>query len=90
MFEPIILPIAISAFFLIKLVIEAAVSGRLVPIATIVNPTIRSETPNSLAIYTAPLTRYSAPSNINRKLIANVAVSFFIDRSVALFNSLEN
>ena len=60
MLEPIMLPIAISAFFLIKLVIEAAVSGRLVPIATIVNPITRSEIPNSLAMCTAPLTRHSA------------------------------
>ena len=44
-FDPIIFPIEISNSFLNTATNVVTTSGRLVPIATIVNPIIRSETP---------------------------------------------
>ena len=44
-FDPIIFPIEISNSFLNTATSVVTTSGRLVPIATIVNPIIRSETP---------------------------------------------
>ena len=49
-FEPRTLPIAISFSPFTTLAIEAAISGRLVPIATMVRPMIKSLMPRVVAI----------------------------------------
>ncbi len=54
--DPMMAPIAISLCPRNALTTEAASSGRLVPIATIVRPMINSDTPRLVAILTAPTT----------------------------------
>ncbi len=60
-FEPTILPIAISAFPRLAAVTEVTNSGRDVPNATMVNPIIRSLTPKYFAIPLAPSTAKLEP-----------------------------
>lgn len=55
-FEPMILPIAKSGSFLSTLATEAASSGKLVPMATMVKPITKSLMPNATAILTAAQT----------------------------------
>jgi len=49
-FDPTMLPIAMSDCFLYAAIPEAASSGRDVPIATIVSPIIDSDNPNCVAM----------------------------------------
>ena len=60
-FEPTMLPTAISVSFFKAAEIEAASSGKLVPKATIVTPIIRSLTPHEKAILEAPSIKNLAP-----------------------------
>lgn len=71
-FDPTILPSAISGFLLRAAITLAANSGRDVPIATIVRPMIDSGTPSPLAILVADVTSIchhptspAIPSTIN-------------------------
>ena len=52
-FEPITFPTTMSVFFLITALIVAANSGKLVPIAMMVNPIINSDMFNYIAIFSA-------------------------------------
>ena len=54
-------PTTISVFLLITALIVAASSGKLVPIAIIVNPIINSEIFNIRAIFSAKITAYLEP-----------------------------
>ena len=58
---PKILPIAISAWPRLAAIIDETISGRLVPIATMVIPINHSLIPTILAIETPPDTRNFAP-----------------------------
>ena len=60
-FEPITLPTTISVFFFKTAATVAASSGKLVPIATIVNPIISSEIFKIFAIFSALTTAYFDP-----------------------------
>ena len=55
-FDPIMLPTTISVCFFRALLIETASSGKLVPKATIVSPTTKSDMPNSVARVEPPKT----------------------------------
>ena len=52
-FEPITFPTTMSVFFFITALIVAANSGKLVPIAMMVNPIINSDMFNYIAIFSA-------------------------------------
>lgn len=65
MLEPMTFPTAMSFSPLNAATMEVASSGRLVPMATIVSPMTASETWNSLAISTEPLTKSLAPPMSN-------------------------
>ena len=60
--EPTTLPSAISYFLLKMQLIDVASSGRLVPHAITVRPTITSDTPKYSAILVAEDTSISAPT----------------------------
>ena len=64
MFDPTILPMAISDCFRNAAINEVASSGKDVPTATTVSPINASDTPKVRAIVTAPSTMKRAP-NIN-------------------------
>ena len=70
MLLPTIFPIVMSALPFIAAVILTAASGALVPIATIVKPTISCGIPNFVAIPAAPSTNQSEPftRNTNPKI----------------------
>ena len=59
--DPITFPTTISVFFLITALTVAASSGRLVPIAIMVNPITNSEIFNIKAIFSANITAYLDP-----------------------------
>ena len=62
MFEPITLPMAMSASSFLTAVMDAASSGKLVPIAIIVRPMIKSLRPKCLATMMAHTTSKYAPA----------------------------
>ena len=79
---PTIAPKAMSACPFTALITDAANSGRLVPMATMVKPTISSDTPREVAILTAPITStldemtssVSPPRNLSQATPADVEV----------------
>ena len=88
MFEPTILPIAISLSPLIAAVTLVTNSGKLVPIATIVNPITFSLTLNVIAILFAFSTTNSLP-NFNNIIPRSISI-VFLKILIFLLFSLEN
>jgi len=88
--EPTTFPIAISEFFLYAAIAEAANSGKLVPIATIVNQITLSEIPQLLAIPPAEYTNKSHhhTSQIIQRIIKNIflAILELFDSSLTPFS----
>ena len=82
MLEPITLPITISDEFFDTAKIDEINSGREVPIATIVTPTINAGIPSRRPIFSAALVKYPEDFSRTNRLNTNIAAHMIIVTSI--------